>query len=898
MAYADDKGKKEPVPNPIAPPAVGNRPDDRVNPTVEPDTLIDSETPGYEIPEEPAPEEPNPVNNDNNENNNDDGGGGDNGGDDGYVAPAYVERPEDKQTLAEAGFWTPHYDFDEDTGEATITEENPVVPEIVEEPVPAPVSQNKGGNLVVPPGYDGTVTTRPDTPDPFANVVNLADMSTGADTGVAAEAGKLASRTTDEDEMFTAEDLQRGADALADLGGGSLLDNDLGTYEDFLELGASVGLEGQELIDYARDEFMRANGGNTGRGGRPVFVSSDYSEPNPVNRMGELRAERATPEYTPVRPGLDDTLIAGAANVWNDIAGEDAFVRDVMAGKEFATPEEREAFEERVREIYADELANGMNPYYGPRVTAEDVQERQEEFKDERSRQIEETANWTKNNVIDPLGKFYPDSWETPVPITDELATAARQELVDYASEYPEIADKLKEPYYAQNAVQQYLELRAQGTPPDLAWEQVLSGDVTPASLIDNLGISDAIAEGQRQAEADDAARDAGLNPNDPAYYKFVDDYLGKGIDPRYGLKEPRLEGNYIPPEPVVENNLIDYSPFAKTEAERKRPQIMNEQGSRNLDITAGYTGNPADLYNPINTTGGHWDLNDALSGMYPDNEAMPQINEDGSMNDAMRDLLFAAVDSDGNDLYTEFDESGNPHYYHLEQNSKGRYEYVPYYGKATRKHADDPFSILSTYLDSSYNGTGSPFKGMEWMENLSPEERAGIEALLATTPRRGDADANHAGRPYEVANMTKEEYDRLGDLFIKNMPALQKLIDAGLLTDKDITEFFFKDLKLSPQKPKNSGDKKSGSGYRSYGGRGGGGRGGGYYRSSSGGSTYFANPTQLGTPSRGGGSAGYSRGGSGFGSSGGSDVSRASEPSQTNQRQNRVYNIMKNWSF
>lgn len=327
---------------------------------------------------------------------------------------------------------------------------------------------------------------------------------------------------------------------------------------------------------------------------------------------------------------------------------------------------------------------------------------------------------------------------------------------------------------------------------------------------------------------------------------------------------------------------------------------IDRTTGKPRIEGYAQYTG---DNYKvpalPANSTGGNWNYVDAMEGYYSDADAIPRINEDGTMNDAMRELTYAMVDEDGNDLYTEFDQSGNPHYYQLKQKADGTYDYVPYYNKVERKY--DPMSILTTFVNSSYDGTNNLYRGMEWMNDLSPEEQAGMNELLATLYRRGDEyfginreSGDRSDRPYEIADMTPDEYVHFIELFMKNMPALQVLMDRGVLKDSDIAQFFFKDIKT----PGNGNGNKNGGGYgssryRSYGG---GGRGGGY-RGGGGGSSYmpsYTNPYSQRSSSGGG----YTRGGGISSSSGGAEISRSAEPTQTNQRQNRVYNIMKNWSF
>lgn len=105
-----------------------------------------------------------------------------------------------------------------------------------------------------------------------------------------------------------------------------------------------------------------------------------------------------------------------------------------------------------------------------------------------------------------------------------------------------------------------------------------------------------------------------------------------------------------------------------------------------------------------------------------------------------------------------------------------------------------------------------------------------------------------------ETVSMTADEFQKKYDAFLEANPILKQLRDSGRLTDTDIVNHFFKGVKLTTGKKAGTG---SGSGYRGYGGGGYGGYGG--YR---GGYNYQAPPTE------------------------------------TKQEEQRINNIMKNWSF
>ena len=150
---------------------------------------------------------------------------------------------------------------------------------------------------------------------------------------------------------------------------------------------------------------------------------------------------------------------------------------------------------------------------------------------------------------------------------------------------------------------------------------------------------------------------------------------------------------------------------------------------------------------------------------------------------------------------------------------------------------------FVITDYDNKVNAGGD-----EWAL-VVPE---GCEDIIAS-------DKEHANDPkrnddIETVYMTEEEYREKVNKFIDANPQLANLIESGKVTVDGIMANFLKALRKGG----------SGGGYRSGGY-------GGYYR--------------------GGGGGGYRGGG---GSSGGSSNSAGS----TTQNQQRVYNIMKNWSF
>ena len=158
--------------------------------------------------------------------------------------------------------------------------------------------------------------------------------------------------------------------------------------------------------------------------------------------------------------------------------------------------------------------------------------------------------------------------------------------------------------------------------------------------------------------------------------------------------------------------------------------------------------------------------------------------------------------------------------------------------------------SILHYFDNPEYsNGGGLPTEnGAGFRGVVIPESCQDIVA----TSKYGALDERN-GDKIETVVMSDEKYTEAVLDFVEANPQISAMLEAGKLTLDGIIAHFFK---LNTAKP------SGGSSYRGY---------GGYYR--------------------GGGGGGYRGGG---GSSGGSSNSAGS----TTQNQQRVYNIMKNWSF
>ena len=122
--------------------------------------------------------------------------------------------------------------------------------------------------------------------------------------------------------------------------------------------------------------------------------------------------------------------------------------------------------------------------------------------------------------------------------------------------------------------------------------------------------------------------------------------------------------------------------------------------------------------------------------------------------------------------------------------------------------------------------------------------------------------DSAHASQNPDQAKtvkMTDGEFEYEYAKFLEANPMIKLMLDAGMITDEDVIKNFFNNLELTKGPAYNRGGG-SGYGYRGY---------------------------------------GYGRGGGGYGGGGGGGSSRSSStPTAKNQNEQRINNIMKNWTF
>ena len=963
MAYADARGKKEPeVPNPIAPPAVDNRPDDRVNPTVDPDANIEAGTPGYEIPddvitpedlqeeeEEPAPApiappepEPEPE-----------------------PEPQYTVPKEQRLELDQANVWEPHYTFDEETGEATVEEANPVQPSSgwTQEQIDAANNARKRQNNNPAPAPVETVPA-PVEAEPKTNPINYGTQTEfvagqDADVTVGKKANTGTAQNDDDWNLYVPQFITKGGyDPYGAFRG---YRNNNGTPLSAVQANTTMS----DAYDTVAESTYNSRPDVPVLGYTPIGSSSGAGT-YPVS-TGEEPVSTEPPVYGDWRDNIQlppQAALHDSSNPAPAIIGNRPADREYPNAYADYTGTDREFFNERgdalsqfeptytpVQRNYENEVTGTTANYYDSSIRDMDFYRGRElmqplgatndtnatSYPDVSAVDIPTNPNrynpndaYERANDTNPFSELGREIANTEIrnERNDAIYTLARELSAEQGLDFDNLSDQRRDQFIkeAQDAY----------TTGNYELPEYISQEEWMSSAQDR---GEQNQEVQERVDRELDALGANLgNVDDSGTYPVPSitsdeerelgartaEELANPVNPATGETTNGTPWRWADDAPMTftdeDGNVWSYN-SAYDNYVRPINGIDRTTGKPRIEGYAQYTG---DNYKvpalSANSTGGNWNYTDAMEGYYSDADAIPRINEDGTMNDAMRELAYAMVDENGNDLYAEFDPSGNPHYFQRKQKADGTYELVEYTQKMERKY--DPLSILMTYVNSGYNGENNLYRGMDWVNNLSPAEQAGVNEILATIYRRGDEyfginrpSGDRSDRPYEIADMTPDQYEKFAELIVKNTPGLEYLLRHGYFGKVELNEdgslkggegvlnlmnFFFKDLPEG-KKPQGNGNKKNGSGngygYRSYGGGGRGGGGGGYYRGGGGGSSYMPSYTNPYSP-RSSSGGGYTRGGGISSSSGGTEISRSAEPTQTNQRQNRVYNIMKNWSF
>ena len=333
-------------------------------------------------------------------------------------------------------------------------------------------------------------------------------------------------------------------------------------------------------------------------------------------------------------------------------------------------------------------------------------------------------------------------------------------------------------------------------------------------------------------------------------------------------------------PENLIQTYLNLTGDTAYADEMQKDYARFKGMGMNDRQISAELYRRMADHQNPMaratDTQGNlHYDFALAGSGMLPDEIAVPVVYEDGTGNEAFNELTsMNYYNDDGEILY----EGNDGNYYYGVPQADGTVDYRVYKGEpASKAPKYTPEQILSMFVNPNAGQPGeSTWRGLDAVfEGLTPEERKGMEELLAAFIRGGDINAIREGFDLELANMTEAEYNKFAQKFFDKMPALKALVDKGVIKESDIANFFFKSL---PEGKGNPGTTSKPKGSYTGGGYYGGGGGGYYYPGYGGGRSRTYAPTAYASQAR---------------------VDRNPvNPTGANQNQSRVYNIMKNWSF
>lgn len=375
--------------------------------------------------------------------------------------------------------------------------------------------------------------------------------------------------------------------------------------------------------------------------------------------------------------------------------------------------------------------------------------------------------------------------------------------------------------------------------------------------------------------EASQAAEKAGFELGTPEADEFIRDYIQDKKQAEQEAEQNRED--YISTlmarsEALDERNRVDNLPWWSSEKRAGRREELRERIDKAYEEaykerndyarfleSRGYThdeavriakeaypNTPADYSSVIGATG--YDntgaLNDAWNTLLSGNELagteVPGYNADGTPNATLQAILdgnFATNFFNAEDL--ESLKKSNPEYYEIIKAQNAESALAPYNTTDGKFQGLDIPPEIAKYLATSV-GTAA---GMELSFYVE-----GDGTIRATTNGK-----------VEYINAKQEDVDAALDKLIAANKPLKDMLDAGVISRMDIYNHFFKAIGTGA-KPKGSG---SGSGY-GYGRYGGGGGGGSY----------------------GGGGGGYSRGSSG------------SAPSAKSQTEQRINNIMKNWTF
>ena len=343
--------------------------------------------------------------------------------------------------------------------------------------------------------------------------------------------------------------------------------------------------------------------------------------------------------------------------------------------------------------------------------------------------------------------------------------------------------------------------------------------------------------------EAQRTASALGLVEGTPEYDNFVNNYG----------QAQREQAEY---NALVESQNVDKADVARERAEREQAlrdrtqaeyeALIESQNTDRSDVDE-YRAEQAERERLANIYGAPgYDntgaVNDAWTAMLSGNALAetesPAYNADGTPNATLQAILdgqYGTYFFNGQDL--EKLRETNPEYYEMIKAQNAEAALANYNTKDGRFQGIEIPPEILPYIASSV-GTASGMETTYFME--------GDGTIRTTTNGK-----------VEYINTTPEKMEAAVKALIAANKPLQDMINAGIISEVDVMLHFFKAIGAGSGKPKGSGSGY-GSGYGGYGGR------------------------------------GYSGGGGGGGSRS-SGYSGSSAKSQTEQR---INNIMKNWTF
>ena len=358
------------------------------------------------------------------------------------------------------------------------------------------------------------------------------------------------------------------------------------------------------------------------------------------------------------------------------------------------------------------------------------------------------------------------------------------------------------------------------------------------------------------EEKAMDAVESGDVELGSKEYYDLIDQYVAEEnsqtLESRLAdIMESGTDYGY---EQALANGLVEGTPeFDQFIAERaENASAKNDRSQGIFDfVNQGYTpAQAAYLYD-------HMDENGTISQeVYNEVMANPYIGETRH-----QDFIWEApaiVDGKNNDSLDAIlrKEQG----FWVDPATYGFTEGTDAYEVTMQGNAERALSLFDQGANGSFEGVTIPDSVKDYLAT----SKAGALGMLDQRyidEETGEIKDSSNPRNVEYINATEEDYQKAIEDFIEANPQLAEMIGEGIITVDDIMRHFFKGLKVSGANG-TSGGYGGGYGYgygRYYGGYGGGGWGG-------------------------------------YGGWGGS--SYTPNVQAKNQEEQRINNIMKNWSF